>query len=295
MNGLGVQSSFGEGFREVALFAGSGGGILGGKLLGWRTICAVEINTFAASVLVARQNDLSLDAFPIWDDCRSFSGVDWRGITDVVSAGFPCQDISIAGNGEGIEGERSGLWKEAKRIIGEIRPPFVWLENVPALTFRGLGRVLGDLVEMGLDAKWGCVSAADSIWAKGTPTIDHLRNRIWIFGASTDVDAEGKSQSQGGEQNQRRGTGDLSDASSYASVIHGEGIVAEMPDSPRRQEPNERPIRPFHIPSSWWESESGMVRVADGIPNRVVRIESLGNAQCPATVELAWKILTKGM
>ena len=98
--------------NELALFAGAGGGVWGGKLLGWRTVCAVEWEPYAASVLAQRQNDGFLPPFPIWDDVRTFDGKPWRGVVDVVSGGFPCQDISIAGKGAGLDGERSGLWKE---------------------------------------------------------------------------------------------------------------------------------------------------------------------------------------
>ena len=159
--------------NELALFAGAGGGILGGHLLGWRTVCAVEREPYAASVLLARQNDGLLPPFPVWDDVRTFDGRPWRGIVDVVSGGFPCQDISSAGKGAGINGERSGLWREMARIIGEVRPRLVFVENSPVLTSRGLDRVLGDLAEMGFDAKWGVVSAEDV----GAP---HRRERIWI-------------------------------------------------------------------------------------------------------------------
>ena len=141
--------------NELALFAGAGGGILGGHLLGWRTVCAVEWNSYAASVLVARQNDRHLPAFPIWDDVQTFDGRAWRGRVDVVSGGFPCQDISAAGKGAGIDGERSSMWKHMARIIDEIRPQFAFVENSPMLALRGLGRVLGDLAELGYDARWG--------------------------------------------------------------------------------------------------------------------------------------------
>ena len=147
-------SSPNEGHRELALFAGAGGGILGGKLLGWRTVCAVEWEPYPATVLAQRQNDGILPPFPIWDDVRTFDGRPWRGIIDVVSGGFPCQDISAAGGGEGLDGERSGLWREMARIIGEVRPIIAWVENSPMLTSRGLGTVLGDLAEMGYDARW---------------------------------------------------------------------------------------------------------------------------------------------
>ena len=89
----------GDNVNELALFAGAGGGILGGKLLGWRTVCAVEWEPYPASVLCARQNDGFLPPFPIWDDVQTFDGKPWRGIVDVVSGGFPCQDISVAGGG----------------------------------------------------------------------------------------------------------------------------------------------------------------------------------------------------
>ena len=167
--------------NELALFAGAGGGILGGKLLGWRTICAVEIEPFCRDRLMQRQNEGCLKPFPIWDDIRTFDGKPWRGIVDVVSGGFPCQDISTAGgaNRQGIKGERSRLWSEMARIICEVQPRYILVENSPALTFRGLGRVLGDLAEMGFDARWGVFSAGD-IGAR------HERERIWIVGLHRD-------------------------------------------------------------------------------------------------------------
>jgi site-specific DNA-cytosine methylase len=159
--------------NELALFAGAGGGILGGKLLGWRTVCAVEREPYAASVLVARQNDGFLPPFPIWDDVRTFDGKPWRGLVDVVSGGFPCQDISAAGKGAGIDGTRSGLWKEMARIVGQVGPRYVFIENSPMLRTRGLHVVLKDLAEMGYDARWGVLGAVDA----GAP---HKRDRMWI-------------------------------------------------------------------------------------------------------------------
>jgi DNA (cytosine-5)-methyltransferase 1 len=159
--------------NELALFAGAGGGILGGKLLGWRTVCAVEWNSHAAGVLVSRQNDGSLTPFPIWDDVQTFDGKPWRGIVDVVSGGFPCQDISAQGKRAGIDGEKSGMWRHMARIIGEVRPRFAFIENSPELVNSGLDRVLCDLTSMGFDARWGTIPAA----ASGAP---HLRNRIWL-------------------------------------------------------------------------------------------------------------------
>jgi len=162
-----------EGLRELALFAGAGGGILGGHLLGWRTVAAVEYNAYARSVLLARQNDGTLPPFPIWDDVRTFDGKPWCGIIDVVSGGFPCQDISVAGKQKGIEGDQSGLWLEMARIIFEVRPKSVYVENSANLLNCGIGKVLGDLASMGFDARWG-VLGADDLGG------DHQRKRIWI-------------------------------------------------------------------------------------------------------------------
>lgn len=160
--------------NELHLFAGAGGGILGGILLGHTTVCAVELEPYCRKVLLQRQRDGILPKFPIWDDVTTFDGKPWRGKVDVVCGGFPCQDISCAGKGTGITGERSGLWGEMARIIGEIRPKYAFVENSPMLTLRGLDRVLGDLSEMGYDAQWGVVGA----YHVGAA---HRRERIWIL------------------------------------------------------------------------------------------------------------------
>lgn len=166
-----------EGLHELALFAGAGGGLLASRELGIRTICAVERNPYAASVLVARQNDGNLEPFPIWDDVRTFDGRPWRGVVDLISGGFPCQDISTANiHAQGIRGSRSGLWGEFARIISEVHPRFVFIENSPALVFRGIDVVLSDLAALGYDAEWGVLGARDV----GAP---HQRDRVWIMAA----------------------------------------------------------------------------------------------------------------
>ena len=161
------------------LFAGAGGGLLADLMLGHQPVCAVEINLYCQQVLAARQKDGNLPWFPIFDDVQTFDGYPWRGLIDIIAGGFPCQDISAAGRGAGIDGERSGMWVEMARIIGEVRPRFVFVENSPMLTSRGLGRVLGDLATLGFDAEWGVLGAADV----GAP---HQRDRIWIVGNSND-------------------------------------------------------------------------------------------------------------
>lgn len=171
------------GLNELALFAGAGGGILGSHLLGCTTVCAVERDAYAAQVLAQRQNDGILPAFPIWSDIKSFDGRPWRGIVDVISGGFPCQDISSAGKGAGIDGERSGLWSEMARIISEVRPREVWVENSPMLVSRGLARVIGDLTQMGYDAHWTRFSASNF----GAP---HQRDRLWIVAYTKSIRCE---------------------------------------------------------------------------------------------------------
>ena len=144
-------------------------------LLGHTTVCAVEIEPSRRKDLLQRQRDGILPRFPIWDDIQTFDGIPWRGRADVVCGGFPCQDISSAGKGAGIEGRRSGLWGEMARVVREVGPSYVFVENSPRLTSRGLFRVLGDLASMGYDARWGMLRGHHA----GAP---QSRERIWIFG-----------------------------------------------------------------------------------------------------------------
>lgn len=163
----------GTNLRELSLFSGCGGGILGGKILGWRTVCGVEIEPYAAAVLCKRQNEGFLDTFPIWDDIRTFNGRPWSGRVDVISGGFPCTSISSAGKGEGIEHGESALWFEMLRVISEVRPRYVFVENSSMLRTRGLGHVLHGLSKEGYNAAWDVISAKEL----GAP---HERDRMWI-------------------------------------------------------------------------------------------------------------------
>ena len=170
--------------NELALFAGGGGSVLAGKLLGWRTVCAVEVDAGARQIMLDRMRDGVIDQFPVWDDVRTFDGKPWKGSVDVVTGGFPCQDISQCGGGAGLDGERSGLWMEMARIIREVRPRIVLVENSPMLTSRGLGRVLGDLAGMGFDARWG-VFYASTIGAA------HHRARFYMVAYTDSAELEG--------------------------------------------------------------------------------------------------------
>ena len=263
--------------NELALFAGAGGGILGGHLLGWRTVCAVEWEPYPTSVLIARQNEGVLAPFPIWDDVRTFDGRPWRGLVDVVSGGFPCQDISAAGKGAGIEGERSGMWAHMARIIREVGPRYCFVENSPMLTSRGLGRVLGDLAETGYDARWGVLGAVDA----GAP---HKRDRIWIVGTLANA-------MHARERREPRQYQDEGDALADAHGAQREGAGFAIRGDTKHSDD--------YPPSSWWrsdpaeESKSGMGRVAHGVAARVDRLKAIGNGQVPSVAALAWRILTQ--
>lgn len=262
--------------RELALFAGAGGGILGGHLLGWRTVCAVERDAYAAQVLAQRQNDGALPAFPIWSDVCSFDGRPWRGLVDVVSGGFPCQDISAAGNGDGIDGARSGLWREMARIVGEVRPAYVYVENSPLLVGRGLALVLGDLAEMGYDAKWCIVSASDL-------DAPHQRERIWIVANDNRVrEPQPTGQQQECRMWPERGREALANTGPQGLPAPG-----EKPNGKDREQ-----IRRVPASSRRWPTEPGMGRVADGVAHRVDRIKALGNGQVPRVAATAFSILS---
>jgi DNA (cytosine-5)-methyltransferase 1 len=162
-------------FNILALCAGVGGLELGLKLAvpGARLVGACERDPFAAAVLVARMAEAALDPAPIWDDLRTFDGRPWRATVDCITAGFPCQPWSTAGKRLGMEDER-WLWPDIARIIREVQPGWVFLENVPRLVSGGLGAILADLAACGFDAEWDCFSAADL----GAP---HKRERIFLL------------------------------------------------------------------------------------------------------------------
>lgn len=265
------------GLNELALFAGAGGGILGSHLLGWNTICAVERDAYAAQVLAQRQNDGILKAFPIWSDITTFDGKPWKGIVDVISGGFPCQDISAAGNGAGISGARSGLWGEMARIIGEVRPRYVLVENSPMLVSRGLVRVISDLAEMGYDAHWTRFSASNF----GAP---HQRDRIWIIAHASCIGLEAKRITRRPSTeitNTWRDSSDVSNTQSlgWKQARKGEGRSPQW----SRWGSSKR---------SWWSIEPELGRVANGVAHRVDRLKAIGNGQVPIVAKEAFEFLT---
>jgi len=245
--------------RVLDLFSGIGGFSLGLERAGMKTVAFCEIEEFPRKVLRKHWPEV-----PIYEDVRTLTAdrLAADGIrVDVICGGFPCQDISNAGNKAGISGERSGLWKEYARLIGEIRPQFAFMENVSALLYRGLGDVLGDLAEIGYDAEWHCVSAADV----GAP---HLRERIWIVAYPNSY---GKSD----------------------RAFNAEAIQApDMADSNSAQREGGWLSRRIHqehrnsVGSSWWEAEPALGRVANGVPNQSHRLKAIGNAVVPQIPEL---------
>lgn len=261
--------------NELGLFAGAGGGLLASEhLLGWRTVCAVEINEHCQRVLAQRQRDGHLNPFPVWDDIRTFDGRPWRGHVDVVSGGFPCQDISSAGRGAGLDGDRSGLWFEMLRVIGEVRPAYVFAENSPNLRTRGLDRVLAGLAELGYDACWGVFGA----WHVGAP---HRRNRMWIVAAHPDRCWE-------------RGLAEHAEVAGASSAgsndANTDGAAVRVQQGRGSGQGGQAPTELGDL--VWW-SKPPLARVDDGLAYRVERVRATGNGQVPRVAALAWQALSE--
>lgn len=290
----------------MELFAGAGGGIYGGLLLGHTPVCAVEIVAKNRELLLQRQRDGVFPRFPVWDDVRTFDGNPWRGVVDVVSGGFPCTDISSAGKGAGIDGEQSGLWREMARIVREVRPRYVFVENSPMLITRGLGRVLGDLAALGYDCRWTCLSAADC----GAP---HKRNRIWILadsnskmpnglrirekeeyssaGRCSNDDTDSTRERRGEAQEHRRDESEERTCRVCAADSSAERDGLEVFESGRPE--TRTAYRPCHgSDSGGWPAEPGVGRVAPRLADWRHRIFALGNGQVPRVHAAAWRLLS---
>lgn len=281
--------------NELALFAGAGGGILGGKILGWHTVGAVEIERYPRECLLQRQRDGILPQFPIWDEVRTFDGKPWRGLVDVVSGGFPCQDISAAGKGAGIDGERSGLWAEMCRIIREVRPRFAFVENSPMLTSRGLYRVLGDLAEAGYHAAWLVLGAGDI----GAP---HQRDRIWILAQDSkrrDILSHAELYGARWREQQPEGPAAAAGCSAHVSDADSLGLQTMQPVGSMREKQNGKMASGQLARSradgsaNVWAFESGLGRMADGVANRVDRLKAIGNGQVPLVAAIAFETLRR--
>lgn len=256
--------------NELHLFAGAGGGILGGMLLGHTTVCAVEIESYPRSVLLQRQRDGILPKFPIWDDVTTFDGRPWKGIVDVVCGGFPCQDISSAGSGKGIRaGARSSLWTEQARIIGEIQPQFVFVENSPMLVGRGLDVVLGDLSCLGYNARWGVLSGYH---AGGIIN----RDRIWIGAIPCKNDGRWihwRPNTQFRNMAEHLQVGSFTDR--FMEELDRQGA--------KREDQRKSDLPPY------------LSRLSSSVAPELDELRAIGNGQIPTVAALAWTILFEGL
>ena len=291
-----------EQLKTFHLFAGAGGGILADLLLGHIPVGACEIEEYPREVLLARQRDGILPSFPIWDDIRTLDGGPWKGKVDVVCGGFPCQDISAAGKGAGIAGARSGLWGQMARFICEVSPRFVFVENSPMLTSRGLGTVLGDLAAMGYDARWCVLGACDA----GAP---HKRDRIWIL--ATDTESTGTGQDKRGIRGlpkrccaRPEGMGGEAESEGWwhtdpADIHDTTSERGCSRDACRENAEDAREQRSGEGEDAGgleeWNFKPLVGRVAHGVASRVHRLKAIGNGQVPQCAALAWRILSEGL
>jgi len=308
----------------LALFAGVGGLELGlAAAIGprYRTVCYVEGETYVASVLVSQMEKGRLHPAPIWSNVRTFDGEPWRGKVDIISAGFPCQPWSKAGSLKKTEDPR-WLWPDIERIIREVGPQFVFLENVPGLIDGGLSRVLGSLAALGFDAEWACLKASEV----GAP---HRRERIFILASEAGgIMAYANSLRQphklapsgNGDSKERRLEGRVAPQRRRTfSDPDGEPILrpsrGECKDSPRlcpnvadatsdrRPQLHDAP-EPCELgfitrgddtggreAANWWSFEPRVGRVVDGVAHRVDRIRACGNGVVPQQAAYAFRRL----
>ncbi|MGV2110135.1 DNA cytosine methyltransferase [Agrobacterium salinitolerans] len=294
--------------RVLDLFSGIGGFSLGlERTGGFETVRFCEMKPHARAVL-----EKNFPGVPCHEDVTT---MDFReGEADVITAGFPCQDLSFAGVGAGLAGARSGLYREVIRAIRVVRPIRAVLENVAALLSRGLGTVLGDLASIGYDAEWHCIPAS----AVGAP---HRRDRIWIVANPRGEQHESGSATLSGSLSAEL-FGINSDAScercfEERKLRHGEpeerssGICEEMADAERfRQSGPRQPIFSgdkktfgegkagdafYGRLRNQWSVEPDVGRVANGVPARVDRLAELGNAVVPQIPEIIGRAILRSL
>lgn len=271
--------------KHLDLFSGIGGFSLGlERTGGFKTVgfCDSDKKTH----LVLKKH---WAAVPIYDDVSTLKGSD-LGTIDIITGGFPCQDLSVAGKGAGLAGARSGLWFEFHRLIKETQPKWVIAENVAVLRSRGLDQVLRSLDEIGYDAEWHCISAS----AVGAP---HRRDRIWIVAHPRHRGGRyfGSSEERHNTQRQRTTDSDSIGGSGgqSASVAYtgGEGLerlrIRTLSTEPQESMPSScGSIVRSVTNSDFWKTEPQLGRVADGIPNRLDRLKQLGNSLVPQIPEM---------
>jgi DNA (cytosine-5)-methyltransferase 1 len=249
--------------KVLDLFSGIGGFSLGLEATGgFETVAFCEIEPYPVAVLKKHWPTV-----PVYEDVKTLTKdrLDTDGISvDVICGGFPCQDISLAGKGAGLAGERSGLWFEFHRLIEEIQPKYAIIENVSALRSRGLDQVLRSLAEIWYDAEWHCIPAS----AVGAP---HRRDRIWIVAYPTSTGLERPIWSKLQRDGMRSTSGCSNMADTMQSRLEGQrDITSRISEK----------LKDFSY-FSWWEVEPNVGRVADGVPHRPHRLRALGNAVVP--------------
>lgn len=296
------------------LFAGAGGGLLADLILGHQPVVAVEWDAYCCQVLRERAADGWFPGLRVWEgDVRMFNPSEYAGSVDCIHAGFPCQDISVAGKQAGVGTEtRSGLYREVLRIAGVVRPRYLFLENVAAIVANGLGTVLADLAALGYGSEWLCLRASDC-------GANHHRDRWWLLADSNDAGSS-RARPECAERKKpvtafnSGGKGHVADSAKlhrdggndHAGICmeHGSlpefgngGWQADVADSDSAQRQGMRGTfgsGAEHANAGfcgWWQVESDVGRVADGVPHRVHRLKALGNAQVPLQAAVAWKLL----
>ena len=252
-------------------------------------IAYCEIDPYCQGVLLSRIATGEIKNSPIWDDIKTLEGSRFaRGSVDIIFGGFPCQGISVAGHGKGLDDERSGLFYEIVRLAKEIKPKFIFLENVPTISSRGGLRIIREIAQMGYDCRW-CVISAASVGAK------HRRERWFLLahtnnhGSPTDSDRESSreriAQGKGSLQSQKD-DGEIERASGLSDDVADTGCECE-----KSKKKPEWPSLHFAGCNRFWKTEPELDRMADGIQFRVDRIRALGNAVVPQQAKEAFKIL----
>lgn len=270
-------------FEVLDLFSGIGGFTLGlERTGGFKTVAFCEIDPFCRRVLAKHWPQV-----PCYDDVQTLTAEQLRadGISvDVICGGFPCQGVSEAGLRQGLQDPRSGLWREYARIIGEVRPLFVIVENVSELLRDGygMGDVLGDLAKIGYDAEWHSIPAL----AIGA---DHLRERIWVI-AYPDRSRAQESFKRRRKQCQAQVGEDASQNHADADRARLEGGMPAEPIGADARNISTwlgfalSAAPPF--PGLDGTGSPVLGRGEDGIPNRVDRLYAIGNAVVPQIPEM---------
>jgi DNA (cytosine-5)-methyltransferase 1 len=241
-----------------------------------------EIDPYCQSVLLSRMADGSLRDRPIWDDIRTLQGKPFERHVDIIYGGFPCQDISVAGDGQGLEGDRSGLFFEILRLAKEIKPRIIFLENVPAISSRGGLQVVREIAEMGYDCRW-CVISAASVGAI------HRRERWFLLAKAKSCDGRRYKATKIPGQKEQSRSGSFS-----KSISNSQSVRLEKKRLPVREEKGQPRYRGDIEHGIWNKGEKSpppFLRVDDDVPCRVDRVRALGNAVVPRQAKEAFEIL----